>query len=123
MSSENAVNRWCLYLIKTAKNTLYCGITVDVARRFQEHCAQSTKTAKALRGRAPLELMYVAELNSHSEALKAELWVKAQARNNKLKLISAELWLPFEHSIKSLDSILSQSDSDKSNSDKDIGKE
>lgn len=41
---------WFLYLIRTADNALYTGITTDVARRYQQH--QSGKGAKALRGRA-----------------------------------------------------------------------
>ena len=40
---------WYLYLIRTADNALYTGITTDVARRYQQH--QQGKGAKALRGK------------------------------------------------------------------------
>ena len=101
MSSENAVKHWRLYLIKTAKNTLYCGITLDMTRRFKEHSAQSSKTAKSLRGKGPLELMYVVTLKDHSTALKAERWVKAQPKTTKQQLIAGAYSLPFEHCISS----------------------
>lgn len=38
---------WFLYLIRTADNRLYTGITTDVPRRFRQH--QAGKGAKALR--------------------------------------------------------------------------
>jgi putative endonuclease len=41
---------WFLYLIRTADNRLYTGITTDVARRFCQH--QDGKGAKALREKA-----------------------------------------------------------------------
>jgi putative endonuclease len=40
---------WFLYLVRTADNALYTGITTDVARRFLQH--QTGKGAKALRGK------------------------------------------------------------------------
>lgn len=30
---------WHLYIIRTAGNTLYTGVTTDVNRRFTEHCS------------------------------------------------------------------------------------
>ncbi|WP_371195043.1 GIY-YIG nuclease family protein [Glaciecola sp. SC05] len=97
MSAQTAVIPWYLYIIKTASGSLYTGITVDVLRRFEEHSSQSTKTAKALRGKGPFSLAYCVQLTSHSDALKAELWIKKQSRANKLKMIGDEQPLPFEH--------------------------
>jgi putative endonuclease len=88
---------WTLYIIQTNKGSLYTGITLDLHRRFNEHQSQSTKTAKALRGKAPLTLMYCAQLLSHGDALRAEMWVKKQKRASKLALITRKLVLPFEH--------------------------
>ena len=90
---------WVLYIIQTAKGSLYTGITVDLHRRFNEHQAQSTKTAKALRGKAPLTLMYCAQLQNHGDALRAEMWVKKQRRSDKLTLIAHKQALPFEHEL------------------------
>ncbi|MFC4700163.1 GIY-YIG nuclease family protein [Glaciecola siphonariae] len=94
---ENAVAPWFLYMVKTRHNSLYTGITTDIARRFSEHRAQTAKTAKALRGRTPLTLVFSIELPDHSSALKAEIWIKKQSKHSKLKLISGELTLPFKY--------------------------
>ncbi len=45
---------WYLYLIRTADNALYTGITTDVQRRYKQH--QSGKGAKALRGKGELDV-------------------------------------------------------------------
>lgn len=50
---------WFLYLIRTADNKLYTGITTDVERRYQQH--QSGKGAKALRGKGELTLAFSAQ--------------------------------------------------------------
>ena len=47
---------WFLYLIRTADNRLYTGITTDVPRRFLQH--QEGKGAKALRGKGELALAF-----------------------------------------------------------------
>ncbi|EDM2309692.1 GIY-YIG nuclease family protein, partial [Salmonella enterica] len=49
---------WYLYLIRTADNALYTGITTDVARRYRQH--QTGKGAKALRGKGELTLAFAA---------------------------------------------------------------
>lgn len=40
---------WFIYLIRTKLNTLYCGITNNIDRRFLAH--QQGKGAKYLKGR------------------------------------------------------------------------
>jgi len=47
---------WFLYLVRTADNALYTGITTDVPRRFLQH--QTGKGAKALRGKGELTLAF-----------------------------------------------------------------
>lgn len=65
--------------------TLYTGITVDVGHRFRMH--QTGKGAKYTRGRGPLELVYMEECGSHSNALQREIAVKRLSRQEKMKLI------------------------------------
>ena len=101
MNQENAVKPWFIYLIATKSNKYYCGITTDLTRRFKEHCAQSKKTAKALRGQAPLRLEFSAKLADKSTALKTELWVKRLDRSKKHALINGSLELPIEHELVS----------------------
>lgn len=89
---------WYLYIIENRLGHLYTGITKDVEKRFDEH-QNSPKGAKALKGKGPLKLRFNLSLHSHSNALKAEHWVKQQTRANKLKLIKGELFLPSEFTL------------------------
>ena len=74
-----------LYIIRCGDGTLYTGITVDVEHRFAMH--QSGKGAKYTRGRGPLELVYMEECGTHTEALRREIAVKRLSRLEKVKLI------------------------------------
>ncbi len=83
-----AVNEvvWSVYIIRCGDGSHYTGIATDVARRFSEHESQGLKTAKYLRGRLPLEIVYRREIGSRSEASKEELRIKAMSRAGKLVL-------------------------------------
>lgn len=77
-------------MILTRLNTLYCGISTDVARRFQEHCQGAPKGAKSLRGKSPLTLMYSQEIGNRSLASQVEARVKKLTRAQKEQLISGQ---------------------------------
>lgn len=79
---------WKLYMLRCGDGTFYTGIAVDVEHRLQMH--RSGKGAKYTRGRGPLELCYVEECGSHSEALKREIAIKALPRQEKEKLCKEE---------------------------------
>ena len=74
-----------LYILRCGDNSLYTGITTDVARRLAAH--QSGKGAKYTRGRGPLTLVCQEELPDKPSALRRELAVKALTREEKLALI------------------------------------
>ncbi|WP_412972019.1 GIY-YIG nuclease family protein [Glaciecola sp. MF2-115] len=97
MNQKKSDKPWFIYLIKNKLNQLYCGITVDPARRFFEHASNHPKCAKALKGKGPLNLLFCAEVGTQSDALKLELWLKKQSRQSKDKLILGATKLPFEH--------------------------
>ena len=80
-------DKWYLYILRCKDNTLYTGITTDVARRLEAH--RSGKGAKYTRGRCPLELVYQETCGTHSDALKRELEIKAMSRMQKEKMVSA----------------------------------
>jgi len=80
---------WYLYLICCANGHLYTGITTDVARRFNEHQSNGPKTAKYLRGKGPLTLMYQEQVGSQGDALRREIAVKKLSRAQKLVLIES----------------------------------
>jgi putative endonuclease len=96
---------WWLYLIATRTGSLYCGITLDVQRRFAEHQgpvtfpdsnlgafqkAQAYKGARFLRGKGPLQLRFNAIAGTRSDALKAECKVKKLTRAKKDDLIAGD---------------------------------
>ena len=83
--SEIMEQTWKLYILRCGDGTLYTGITVDVEHRFAMH--QSGKGAKYTRGRGPLELVYMEECVTHTEALRREIAVKRLSRMEKMKLI------------------------------------
>ena len=80
---------WFLYLIRCGDNSLYCGIATDIERRFSEHESQGPKSAKYLRGRHPLTLVYQKKVGNRSEATREELRIKKLSRSAKEKLISS----------------------------------
>ena len=90
---------WHLYIIENRLCQLYTGITTDPQRRFDEHSQNSPRSAKALRGKGPLTMRYCIAVGNKSEALRLELWVKRQSRQNKLKLIDGSLHLPSAETI------------------------
>ncbi len=76
---------WHLYIIRCADNSLYTGITTDVARRVGEH---NLKTGcNYTRARTPVELVYQESHPTRSSALKREIRIKQWPRAKKLELI------------------------------------
>jgi putative endonuclease len=80
---------WYLYLVRCANGHLYTGVTTNVARRFSEHQSGGIKSAKYLRGKDPLTLMYQEQVGSHGDALRREIAVKKLSRSQKLALIES----------------------------------
>lgn len=85
------MSQWHLYIIKCADNSLYTGITTDVARRFNQH--SNNQGAKRTKGRGPLNLCYQAKVGNKSTALRLEYAVKKLAKQDKLNLIDGNLVL------------------------------
>ena len=81
-------NDWFLYVIETASGALYTGITTDVERRFREHDG-GRRGARALRGKGPLRLIHRQAMDSRSEALKLEAWLKKQPARAKRAWLDA----------------------------------
>ncbi|WP_250461916.1 GIY-YIG nuclease family protein [Microbulbifer litoralis] len=87
------MSNWFVYLIRTARGTLYTGITRDVERRLEEHRSGGPKAAKALRGRGPLTLAFQQPVADKSQALKLELQIKKWPRQKKEALVAGSLGL------------------------------
>ncbi len=78
--------KYYTYIILTENNTLYCGYTDDVERRFQAHL--DGRGAKYTRINKPQKLVYQKEFSTKSEAMKEEYRIKKLSRKEKLKLFA-----------------------------------
>lgn len=78
---------WYVYIVRTAGNTLYTGVSTDVQRRLAEHQAGGPRCARSLRGRGPLELVFWQAVGSRSRALRLEWQIKRWPRARKDALI------------------------------------
>ncbi|MEE1042945.1 MAG: GIY-YIG nuclease family protein [Clostridia bacterium] len=74
-----------VYILRCADDSLYCGYTTDVEKRFEKH--KSGKGAKYTKAHLPLEIAYVEEFDNKSDALKREWEIKKLSRVKKEKLI------------------------------------
>lgn len=78
-----------VYILLTENDTLYCGYTDDVEKRYQAHL--EGKGAKYTRANKPVKIVYTKEFSSKSEALKEEYRIKHKlTREEKLALIHSQ---------------------------------
>lgn len=87
MTAPNLCTHYA-YILRCADGSLYSGYTTDPARRTAVH--NSGKGAKYTRTRTPVDLVFVREFDTKSEALKFEISLKKLTRLQKLALIAAE---------------------------------
>lgn len=73
-----------VYLLRCDDDTLYCGWTTNLKKRYQKH--QSGKGAKYTRAHKPVELYYYECCEDASSARKREYEIKQLSREQKLKL-------------------------------------
>lgn len=76
-----------VYIVRCADDTLYTGITTDVARRIDEHNHSDSVGAKYTRNRRPVVLVYTQECANRSDATKEELRIKKLSRHAKDTLL------------------------------------
>lgn len=77
--------QWYVYIILTAKEKLYTGISTDPERRFFEHLLDVKKGAKFFRSDSPQKIVYCEEYETMSEALKREAEIKKWPSSKKKK--------------------------------------
>ncbi len=80
--------RHFVYILQTERNTLYCGYTDDVEKRFLMHV--EGRGAKYTKANKPVKVLWQKEFDTKSEALKEEYRIKHKlTRKQKLELIGA----------------------------------
>ena len=83
---KGSMKIWYLYVVRCSDDTLYTGITTDLARRLDEHNT-SKRGAKYTKTRRPTNLVYYELYQSRSNAQKAEHKFKKLTRQQKEKII------------------------------------
>ena len=78
------------YILRCSDNTLYCGQTNNLQRRINEHNSDKSKSAKYLRGKKPVKLVYSEEYVNLQEAMKREWQVKKWTQKKKIALINGD---------------------------------
>jgi len=81
------MQKWFVYLLRCADDTLYCGITTDMERRLKQH--NDGTAAKYTRPRRPVELETHISVDSKGEALRLEIAVKKVPRERKIAFLNA----------------------------------
>ena len=79
------MSKYYTYIILTVDNTLYCGYTDDLKKRFEKHKAGTA--AKYTRAHKPLKMVYAKEFETKSEAMKEEYRIKQLSKKEKELLI------------------------------------
>jgi putative endonuclease len=79
------MEKWVLYMVQCADDSIYTGITNNLEARLQAHNAG--KGAKYTKGRTPVVLKAVFEYADRSEASKAEYAFKKLTREGKRRVI------------------------------------
>jgi len=74
-------------MLRCADDSLYTGITKDVARRLLEHNTDNKKGARYTRARRPVELVYQEAGETRAHASRREHGLKQLSRNQKLRLL------------------------------------
>lgn len=79
---------WHVYIIRCVDNSLYTGVTTNIARRVIEHNAG--KGGAYTSAHRPAKLVYQETFRSKSKAHKREAQIKRWTRKKKLALIRAK---------------------------------
>ena len=75
-------------MIRCGDNSLYTGISNDVAKRFAIHQSGNAHSSKYTRTRHPLKLVFVEEIGSKSAASRVEYRVKQLPKKTKELLVA-----------------------------------
>lgn len=80
---------YTVYILQCADDTLYTGVTTDVARRIRQHNGELVGGAKYTRPRQPVSLVYSATYPTRKAALQVEYQIKQMSRADKQRLMKS----------------------------------
>ncbi|MDT8386329.1 MAG: GIY-YIG nuclease family protein [Thiogranum sp.] len=76
-------------MILCSDETLYTGITTDIARRWSQH--ERSRGAKYFRGRTPKRVVYLESGHDRGTASRREAAIKSLCRADKIILLASAL--------------------------------
>ncbi|TCS94323.1 GIY-YIG nuclease family protein [Hazenella coriacea] len=76
---------YTVYMLECRDGSIYTGITNDLSKRLTQHA--KGKGAKYTRGRLPIQLRYIEQVDTKSAALQREREIKKLPRSKKLSMI------------------------------------
>ena len=79
---------WQVYLLQCADQSLYAGVTTDLARRLQQHNGLLAGGARYTQARRPVALVWSEACDSRSAAQQREHALRRLSRAQKLALIA-----------------------------------
>ncbi len=86
-SDPDKPDKWVVYILRCADDSLYTGITNNIEKRLQQHNGEQKNGAKYTRSRQPVTLVYSESTDSRSAASKRESAIKSLSRLKKQELI------------------------------------
>lgn len=87
MTAIPTAKPWFVYLVRAENGALYCGISDDPARRFEQH--RSGKGARFFHSSPAQALVYMEACDDKSAALRRERAIKALPKGAKERLVMA----------------------------------
>lgn len=84
---------WYVYILRCADDTLYTGVTTDLARRLREHNSPRGG-ARYTRARQPVRLVHAENAACRGTACRREYLLKRLSRGDKETLIAASVLPP-----------------------------
>ncbi|MEN6623704.1 MAG: GIY-YIG nuclease family protein [Smithella sp.] len=86
-STNEAKNKdWVVYILRCNDNTLYTGVTNNIAKRLTTH--NKGAASRYTRARLPVKLLAASRIMPKEEALRLEIKIKKQPKNKKLDFLA-----------------------------------
>ena len=86
--SKFNIDMYYFYVVRCSDNSLYCGQTNNLQKRIKEHNSAGARSAKYLRAKKPVELVYFEKYLTIQLALKREFEVKKWPKAKKEALVN-----------------------------------
>lgn len=88
-STSASPKLWHVYMLRTAAGHLYTGISTDPLRRLQQHDG-GKGGARSLRGKGPLQLVWICEAGDRAMASRIEYQLKRCTKSAKEALAAGQ---------------------------------